>query len=171
MSLFKIGHFTMDNASNNKTMMESLQAMLAPHDVVFDPDDRRIMCFAHIIDLCSKRVVLATSNGADNLDENGYSSLEDNATAPSDPISRARAAVQAIRGSGLRRDAFNEAITTGNTKGYFKAGQSAKPVVVKQLQLLRDVRTRWDSVYHMLRRLRELRPVCPYTSSDAKPAK
>jgi hypothetical protein len=28
------------------------------------------------------------------------------------------------------------------------------------LQPLRDVKTQWDSVYKMLERLRELRPVC-----------
>jgi hypothetical protein len=32
-------------------------------------------------------------------------------------------------------------------------------VQVPELQPLRDVKTRWDSVYLMLRRLRQLRPV------------
>ena len=69
----------MDNTSNNKTMMESLQAMLAPREIAFDAKDRRIMCFAHIIDLCSKRVVLAASDGVEDLDD-GYSSSDDNTT-------------------------------------------------------------------------------------------
>ena len=160
----------MDNALNNKTMMESLQAMLAPCEIAFDVKDHRIMCFAHIIDLCSKRVVLAASNGVEDSDD-GYSSSDDNTTPPSDPISQACAVIRAIRGSGSRRNAFNEATATGNTKGYFKQGQPAKPVIIKQLQLLRDVCIRWDSIYYMLRRLRELHLVCPYTSSDAKLAK
>ena len=151
-------------------MMELLQAMLAPCEIAFDAKDCRIMCFAHIIDLCSKCVVLAASDGVEDLDD-GYSLSDDNTTPPSDPISQARTVIRAIQGSGSHQDAFNEAITTGNAKGYFKQGQPAKPVVVKQLQLLRDVRTRWDSVYYMLRRLCELHLVCPYTSSDAKLAK
>ncbi len=32
--------------------------------------------------------------------------------------------------------------------------------MLKELQLLRDVRTRWDSIFLMLNRLREMRPVC-----------
>ena len=151
-------------------MMESLQAMLAPCEIVFDVKDCRIMCFAHIIDLCSKCVVLAASNGVEDL-HNGYSSSDDNTTPPSDLISQAHAVVRAIQGSGSCRDAFNEAIATGNAKGYFKQGQPAKLVVIKQLQLLRDVHTRWNSAYYMLRRLCELHLVCPYTSLDAELAK
>ena len=46
--------------------------------------------------------------------------------------------------------------------GWFKNGQQL--VQVKQLQLLHDVRTWWDSVFHMLHRLREMCLVCLYTS-------
>jgi hypothetical protein len=61
--------------------------------------------------------------------------------------------VRVLRSSSSRRDAFDQHIRDGNEKGWFDVGQ---------LQLLRDVKTRWDSVYYMLRRLRELQPVCCY---------
>jgi hypothetical protein len=57
-----------------------------------------------------------------------------------------------LRSSGQRRDSFEQLIRDGNNNGWF--GET-----VEQLQLLRDVKTRWDSVYFMLRRLRELRLV------------
>ena len=47
----------MDNASNNDTMMKELAQLLHDRDIAFDSDDRRIRCFAHIIDLSSKCVV------------------------------------------------------------------------------------------------------------------
>ncbi|KAJ8579537.1 hypothetical protein M405DRAFT_712174, partial [Rhizopogon salebrosus TDB-379] len=69
--------------------------------------------------------------------------------------------VRVIHLSGQRHDAFQELISTGNAKHWFKVKKGPRSIEVQleQLQLLRDVRTRWDSVYYMLRRLRELRPV------------
>ena len=156
MLLLKVGHFTMDNASNNGTMMSCLEEILKGREIPFDVRDRRIMCFAHVVDLCSKQVVSAASDGVD--EENDHSSSDDD-TGASNSIAQARAVVRAIRGSGSCRDAFDEVIKDGNAKGWFKEGRPPKIVKVKQLQLLRDVCTRWDSVYKMLTRLRDLRPV------------
>jgi hypothetical protein len=159
----------MDNASNNATMLQELARLLEERDIVFDPIDRKVMCYAHVIDLCTGRVIDALTKkrtGDDDDDDSSGLPLPtthneqtyDEAVAR-DPIALGRAVVRAIRASGTRRDAFDELIETGNKKGYFTAGQPAQTVEVKKLQLLRDVRTRWDSVYYMLNRLRELRPV------------
>lgn len=161
--LLKVGHFTMDNASNNRTMMQELETSLKSREIDFDADDRRIMCFAHVIDLCSGRVIRAASDGVeDNSDEDASSPGSDN------PLAQARAVVRAIRGSGTRRSSFQETINYGNTRRLFRQGQSPEPVKVESLQLLRDVRTRWDSVFLMLRRLREMRPVRIYSLSNAR---
>ena len=75
----------MDNASNNDAMMVALVMKLKLRDVSFDARDHRIMCFAHIIDLCSGRVIHASSGVDEGV-------LPSNETA-SDPISVAHAAV------------------------------------------------------------------------------
>jgi len=97
--LLEVGHFTLDNASNNRTMMEELEMMLTERDIVFDAEDRKIMCFAHIVDLCSGRVICAASNGVEPEND---SSSSDGDTAASNPIALARAVVRVIRGSGSR---------------------------------------------------------------------
>jgi len=75
----------MDNASNNGAMMESLVQKLKLCDVPFNARDNRIMCFAHIIDLCSGQAICAASGVDEGV-------LPGNETA-SDPISVACAAV------------------------------------------------------------------------------
>jgi hypothetical protein len=142
--VLKIGHFTLDNASNNETMLEELERLLHDRDFEFDAVDRRIRCFAHIVDLCSGRVIKAISE-------------DDESTG--NPIGLARGAVRSIRGSGLRRDAFDETVKNGNDKGWFKTGDPPKTVQLKPLQLLRDMSVRWDSVYFMVNRLGVMRPV------------
>jgi len=88
-----VGHITLDNAANNETMMKSLEKRIAACDVSFDARDCRIICFAHIVNLCSGQVIHATSNRAGYDD--GYSSSDDN-PVPSNPVVQAHAAVQAI---------------------------------------------------------------------------
>jgi hypothetical protein len=80
------------------------------------------------------------------------------------PLSRLRVLIRALRASGKRREAFSESIREGNSKGFFvdpEAGQRGemKSIHVPECNLLRDVDTRWDSVYYMIKRARILRPV------------
>jgi len=99
----------MDNMSNNRTMMEQLKPMLASHNIPFDATDHQIMCFAHMINLCSGHVICAVTDGA--VDNDAYSlssddnddthSLSSDNTHPApNPIQAAHAVVWAIRGSG-----------------------------------------------------------------------
>lgn len=144
----KIGHFTLDNASNNGTMMQELERLLKSRDACdFDAKDSRIMCFAHIVDLCAGHVI------------QGLTKLE------RDPVAVAQSAVGVIRVSGARRDAFKSLITSGNTLGFFihqESGKAPKTIRLPNLELLRIVPTRWDSTYQMLHRLRMMRPVCQF---------
>jgi len=154
-----VGHFTLDNASNNQTMMEELEVLLQARDIPFDSADNRIMCFPHVINICCQHIISDFTNidlsestedfPAEQAPERPHLQTFEEAVKR-DPVALGRNIVRAFRSSGQRRDAFNEIIRDGNSKGWF---------TVKELQLLRDVKTRWDSVYNMLRRLRELQPV------------
>jgi hypothetical protein len=169
----------MDNASANTTMMQELGRMFKEDSKVdFDATDRQIMCYAHVINLSSGRVVRAASRAAtvnkDDNDDDDDSWSEplrpppympdqqsyDDAVAR-DPIALGRSAVHIIRASGTRHAAFKAVIADGNQENWFIEGEPPNETIVqvKDQELLRDVCTRWDSVYHMLSRLRELRLV------------
>ena len=79
-----------------------------------------------------------------------------------DPLRRARRVIRLLRSSDEHRTAFLKLIQNGNEHGWFDTkDKDGKRIAgdVPELQLLRDVKTRWDSVYMMLMRLRVLRPV------------
>ena len=79
-----------------------------------------------------------------------------------DPLRCARRVIRLLRSSDQHREGFRIFICDRNEHNWFtrkdKNGKRV-PTKVSVLQPLRDVKTRWDSVYLMLRRLRELRPV------------
>ena len=66
-------------------MMEVLEEMLEERDVPFNAIDRRINCYAHVINLSSGRVVKA---------------INDDNTPLESPIGLGREVVRAIRVSG-----------------------------------------------------------------------
>jgi len=70
--------------------MEELKTMLTKRDIAFDVEDRRIMCFAHVVDLCSRCVICAASDG---VEPGNDSSSSDSDAAVSNPIALARAVV------------------------------------------------------------------------------
>ncbi|KIK72845.1 hypothetical protein PAXRUDRAFT_29288, partial [Paxillus rubicundulus Ve08.2h10] len=76
-----------------------------------------------------------------------------------DPIALGRTVVQALQASGQHRDAFEDYIKEGNEKGYWETRDNNGNVItckIDVLQLIQDVKTRWDSVYYMICRLRRL---------------
>ena len=99
----------------------------------------------------------------DCYDDCGDSTLEEwFAGIKRDPLKRACRIIRLLRSSDQRREGFRKFIVDGNAQNWFtQKDQSGKrePVQVPERQLLRDVKTRWDSVYMMLERLRSLRPV------------
>jgi hypothetical protein len=131
------------------------------------------MCYAHIVNLSFGRVIEGTT-GIDVAGHNkdwfspvlpppnspGEQSYADAVTR--DPIALSRNVVRVIHASGKHREAFHKVIENGNARGWFVVGEPPKQntITIKPKELLRDVVTRWDSVYHILNRLREMRPVC-----------
>src|SRR5258707_1637977 len=79
-----------------------------------------------------------------------------------DPLRRACRVICLLCSSDLCKQNFREFIQSGNERKWFtKLDDNGKHVMVQicELQLLRDVKTRWDSVYMMLKCLRYLQPV------------
>lgn len=49
---------TMDNATNNDTMMEELSRRFAQEGILFDARENRIRCLPHIVHLSAREVCL-----------------------------------------------------------------------------------------------------------------
>jgi hypothetical protein len=79
--MFKTGHFTLDNAANNKTMMKELKKLLADREIAFHADDNRIMCFPHVVNIATQRVLRALSDPQAGFmdDDDIYKSDDDDA--------------------------------------------------------------------------------------------
>jgi hypothetical protein len=97
------------------------------------------------------------------LDEEQFDILDDKVRAwyiglKRDPIKRARRIVRIVRSSDQRKQAFKKVINTGNHSGWFRSHDN-EVIELPDLELLCDVKTRWDSVYCMIERLLVLRPV------------
>ena len=137
--------------------MEALQLKLSYRDILFSVSDHCVMCFGHVVDLSSERIIQHVDPKASKASDDIDGGCDDAAT--SNPITLAHFMVRAIWASGMRRDAFDDVIKNGNKKGWFQQGQPLKPVQVQHQQLLHDVQTRWDSVYYMLERLHTMCPV------------
>jgi hypothetical protein len=73
-------------------------------------------------------------------------------------VNRARAIVRTVRSSGQRRMELLKVIRAGNLIGNFK-DEDENTIQVKELELIKDVKHRWDSLYLMISRLKELAPV------------
>ena len=153
-------------------MLQYLQKLFEEREIFsFDAKENRIMCFPHIINIAVQHVLRKMSSVEAPEDDDNFAVLIDNsntdegrgfgqsfeAACAQDPITCIRKIVMAIRASGQRRDALTIWIETGNKSGLFVL--NGKPVQIQAKQLLRDVRTRWDSTYQMLKRSIEMRLV------------
>jgi alkylhydroperoxidase family enzyme len=146
--------------------MEELENLLRSRDIEFNALDRTVMCFPHIMHICVTHVIESFTDAdltavaeawvdafPDDEDREAYAEA-----VRSDPVAMGRDIVKVIRASGLRRDEFLDIVRTGNLKNWFKAptGESEQ---IPELELLCDVKSRWDSTYAMINRLRALRLV------------
>ena len=160
----QVGHFMLDNASNNNTAMQKFTGLLKSHGITsdFDANDCRIMCLPHILNICSKHVVekymsadfLSVPSGA-WVDLHGAAinkSLYVNAVKK-DPIKHGRDIVRAVRASSLHCQAYQTTIIHSNAmKVWFD--EEGERTELPLLELLRDVKSCWDSIYFMINCLR-----------------
>jgi hypothetical protein len=144
--------------------MVELEGLLQEQGVIFSSTDNRIRCFPHIINICSTHVIKSFTD-IDLVDEAEFdmqgppgnaATQTYKEAAKRDPIVLCHATVRAICASGVRCDQFQNIITNGNKNGWFTSKETIK---VPEVQLLHGVKTWWDSVYKMIHRFRELRPI------------
>ena len=163
----QIGHFTLNNAANNNTMLSELSRLLKNRDILFDSQDLRIMCLPHILNICAKHATddftsadFSSISGESfqfprgNVDKHTY--LE---ALNRDPFARARDVVRVVRSSNLRRESLREIVLDGNNKKYWR-NEDNEVEILPLLELIRDVPTRWDSKRSMAERLRMYHEVC-----------
>ena len=157
----------MDNASNNETAMTELsRILLEEREFTFDPIDHRICCLPHIYNICVQRTLdrytHADFTWCPQIWKNSAGKVIDRAKyiemVQTDPIRLGRDVVRAVHSSGQHRSHFRQTILSGNEQERFTndIGDIVKLPVV---QLLRDVKTCWDSMYYMINCLRALRQV------------
>ena len=85
------------------------------------------------------------------------------------PLKHAQRLIHFLQASDQHKKLLHTVIEEGNKRSWFtmKDKQGKHVVIdVPQLQLLRDLKIRWDSVYLMLDRLMSLRPVSYITRGD-----
>lgn len=113
------------------------------------------------------------SDSDDDADEDkeiisGYEHEEELATwfeaVKKNPVKRVRDIVRHVRSSGERSTQFQHTIQSGNQMRRFK-DEEGKVIAIRELQLVRDVKHRWDSLYNMLDRVKELQPVRYFPTS------
>ncbi|THH19265.1 hypothetical protein EUX98_g8810 [Antrodiella citrinella] len=146
----KVGWVTVDNGSNNITMLDALERELNRKGIAFSRTDRHIRCFPHIVNLAVKAIL-------SEITQLKYASMDAEEfipiTQPSrtfaaaidrDPIAIVRSLIRTIRASSLRRQ-------------YFETIQRRLNPDSPPRQLLRDVDTRWSSTFYMIDRALDLR--------------
>jgi hypothetical protein len=95
----------------------------------------------------------------DNEDDNEDGANPRPPSAKTGVISKLRTLVRTIQASSHRQDALRHVISMGNQSSWWTNLPSADPLMIQPRQLIRDVRTRWDSTYQMLLRAFEMHQV------------
>ena len=149
--------------------MQELSDLLAKRGIKFDSIDQRIMCFLHILNLCLGHIVdqymdvelasiaeawVDAVNPTIVVDKDIY--IE---ALQQDLVALGHNIVHLICASSLCHKAFDNTIITGNQMKWF-TDENGNPTKLPILELIRDVKSHWDSIYLMINRLRTLRQVC-----------
>ncbi|QRV97807.1 hAT family dimerization protein [Ceratobasidium sp. AG-Ba] len=162
----KLGHITLDNASNNNTLMEELEIVFKQQGLfTFGRTLNRIRCFPHVINLSVTTLLKQLPEAArwfrrkaatdgDALDDDILDYLD---ALESELVKSVRDSVKEMRKTDLRRDGFTESIKLGNFHGLFK-DEAGETVILPVVQLKRDSETRWSSTLNMIKQYLELYP-------------
>ncbi|CAE6432643.1 unnamed protein product [Rhizoctonia solani] len=144
-----IGHITLDNASNNDTLMAELERAFVDKEHPFERKLNRIRCFPHVINLAVQALLDALPQAVQEfrndarvqgiqfnseLDKDFLDYLH---AMESDPVGLCRESVAALRSSGTCRDDLQATIVDGNCQQLFKT-LYGEVLFVSKIELLRD---------------------------------
>ena len=174
--------------------MKELQALLVKRDVDFHHLNNRVMCYPHIINICTAHIVAASTQVSSKyLDSNGLNDDDDDDDEYfGSPLSPGRTGPQLDEAfiasqpperqawlRSLRRDPIKLVVDIVRHICASDARKQAFSAIVQlctkddptscgglPLQLIQHVRTRWDSVYLMLQRFHILRKVSVHVPSN-----
>ncbi|KEP46424.1 hypothetical protein V565_199570, partial [Rhizoctonia solani 123E] len=161
----KLGWITMDNATNNDSMMVQLEEYMVTQGMDFDRHGNRLRCFPHVVNLAVQDILNALPASAAEyrsaLSQQGLK-LDDESEAYLSAflfelLNHIRKTITALRRT-QRRQGLRQTIVEGNTD---------KSWTLKLLELKLDCPTRWSSTRDMIERLLYLYPaVSRYIASD-----
>ncbi len=155
--------------------MKELQALLVKCEVTFHHLNNRIMCYPHIINICTAHIIAASTRVSQKyLDSNGLDGDNDNDFDPISPCHRTGAKLdeefialqppghqvwlRSLKSDPIKRIAdIVHHIRASDTRKQMFVGiiqlctkDDPKLCSAPPLQLIQHVKTRWDSVYLML---------------------
>ena len=145
----KLGYFTLDNASNNDTAMQSI---CAAFDI--DPVHHRVRCMGHVLNLVVKAILYGHSGDAFDVDVDEESQAAHDMWMKTGALGKAHNLVVWIH----RSDQLTKIIHDLQVD---YIASSADPEIRKQVPVtvVLDNATRWLSQYYMIERLLKLRPI------------
>ncbi|GBB95627.1 hypothetical protein RclHR1_02580010 [Rhizophagus clarus] len=134
--LSKILGISTDNASNMDKMFNKFEYICNYEGIKFDADNQRVRCLAHIINLAVQNILKALKGEAP---ENENEILQENVSIGSilGVVTKLRILITKIRASPQRKERFKRQCVALN---------------VKSLELIPDIRTRWNSTFYMIKR-------------------
>ena len=141
---------TADNAANNNTFLRELEYICHQKEIKFDHKKNNIRCLAHIINLTVQEI-LKNIKAGDAQEEDELLELvsqeeqEDNVNV--EIIPKLRRLIVKIRSSPQRKEKF---------------ARHCEFFSIKSLNVILDVKTRWNSTYLMLDRVIKLREVSKF---------
>ena len=143
--LTKMLAITCDNAANNDVLLQKLEDHCKLNNIEFNAKWNHVRCIAHIMNLAVQAILKAVKIGKPQEEEELLEEIENEkgGVAIKDVASKLRKVIVKIRSSPQRSRRFAQQCEI--------AGLPVKNLIL-------DIKTRWNSTFHMMERANELQP-------------